>query len=137
MKRTWSAGWGRSKRSKLRGAARATIKSLFQCIATLSPEDERLRAEHASYAKRTAELEQHNRMRVESATQRELKLQEKERDLTCARIEIATLSPENERLRAEHAYYAKRAAELEQHNRMLVESATQKELKLQEKERDL
>src|SRR5262249_57351500 len=113
MKRTWSAGWGRSKRSKLRGAA------------TLSPEDERLRAEHASYAKRAAELEQHNRMLVESATQRELKLQEKERDLTCARMEIATLSPENERLRAEHACYAKRTAELEQHNRMLVESATQ------------
>jgi hypothetical protein len=125
MKRKWSAGWGPRERSKLRGAARATIKSLFQCIA-----------EHASYAKRAAKLEQHNRMLVESATQKELKLQEKERDLTCARIEIATLSPENERLRAEHAFYAKRAAELEQHNRMLVESATQKELKLQEKERD-
>jgi hypothetical protein len=82
MKRTWSVGWGRSKRSELRGAARATIKSLFQCIATLSPEDERLRAEHACYAKRAAELEQHNRMLVESATQRELKLQEHNRLLT-------------------------------------------------------
>src|SRR5262249_61625450 len=98
-----SAGWGRSKRSKLSEAARATIKSLFQCIATLSPEDERLPAEHASYAKRAAELEQHNRVLVESATQRELKLQEKERDLTRAHTELATLSQDNKRLRAENA----------------------------------
>src|SRR5262249_58985512 len=100
MKRTWSAGWGRSKRSKLRGAA------------TLSPENERLRAEHAYYAKRAAELEQHNRMLVESATQKELKLQEKERDLT--RIS------------------AKRVAELEEHNRLLTESATAAVRKLQD-----
>jgi Macrocin-O-methyltransferase (TylF) len=106
-------------------------------IATLSPENERLRAEHAFYAKRAAELEQHNRLLVESATQRALKVQETERELSRAHIDIATLSSENERLRAEHAFYAKRAAELEQHNRLLVESATQSELKLQEKEQEL
>jgi len=101
-------------------------------IATLSSQNERLRAEHAFYAKRAAELENHNRLLVESATQRELKLQEKEREVTRALTEIATLSPENERLRAEHAFYAKRAAELENHNRLLVESATAATRKLQD-----
>ena len=101
-------------------------------IATLSSQNERLRAEHAFYAKRAAELENHNRLLVESATQRELKLQEKEREVTRALTEIATLFPENERLRAEHAFYAKRAAELENHNRLLVESATAATRKLQD-----
>jgi O-methyltransferase len=101
-------------------------------IATLSPENERLRAEHAFYAKRAAEVENHNRLLIESATQRELELQEKKREVTRALTEIATLSPENERLRAEHAFYAKRAAELENHNRLLVESATAASRKLQD-----
>jgi Macrocin-O-methyltransferase (TylF) len=101
--------------------------------ATLKAEEnERLRAEHVFYAKHVAELEQHNRLLVESATQREFKLQEKEGELTRARIDIATLSPENERLRAEHAFYAKRVAELEQHNRLLSESATTAVRKLQD-----
>jgi O-methyltransferase len=60
-------------------------------------------------------LKQHNQSLVESA-----------------RIAIATLSPENERLRAEHAFYAKRAAELEEHNRLLTESATAAVRKLQD-----
>jgi O-methyltransferase len=101
-------------------------------IATLSPENERLRAEHAFYAKRSADLEEHNRLLVESATQYAKRSAELEEQLTRARIDIATLSPENERLRAEHAFYAKRAAELEEQNRLLSESATAAVRKLQD-----
>src|SRR6516164_7558151 len=146
----WSASW---RGSDARAMARATIKTLLQHIGlhiTLSSEHERLRAEHAFYADRVAELEQHNRLLVDSATQmalklqerereltesstqRALKLQERERELTRARIDIATLSSENERLRAEQAFYAKRAAELEEHNRLLSENATAAERQLQE-----
>jgi hypothetical protein len=94
-------------------------------IANLSSENECLRA-------RVANLEEHNRLLVETATQREVNLQDKEQELTRARIDIATLAPENERLRAEHAFYAKRTAEVEQHNRLLTETATVAARKLQE-----
>src|SRR5262245_5940035 len=101
----WSASW---RGSDARAMARATIISLLQHIGL---DIAGLEEQNRLIAKRTAELEEHNRLLVESAIQRELKLQEKEQELTRARIDIATLSPENERLRAEHAFYAKRAAE--------------------------
>ena len=97
-------------------------------IVDLAAEIKRLKARIASLdaeLTNAAALKEHNRLLIESATQRELKLQEKEREVTRALTEIATLSPENERLRAEHAFYAKRAVELENHNRLLVESATE------------
>jgi Macrocin-O-methyltransferase (TylF) len=104
--------------------AGASIKNLFQHIG--------LDIVNKSTELKLQELEENNRLLVDSATQREFKLQEKERELTRARIDIATLSPENDRLRAEHAFYAKRAAELEEHNRLLTESATTAVRKLQD-----
>jgi len=104
-------------------------------IVDLAAEIKRLKARIASLdaeLTNAAALKEHNRLLIESATQRELKLQEKEREVTRASTEIATLSSQNERLRAEHAFYAKRAAELENHNRLLVESATAATRKLQD-----
>jgi chromosome segregation ATPase len=60
---------------------------------------------------------------------------EQDAELTKALIEIATLAPENQRLQAEHAFYARRVAELEEHNRLLTESAIERETKLQEHNR--
>src|SRR6476660_6414493 len=139
MERMWPASWrGRDARA----VARTTIRSLFQHfglhIARLEEhnrleEYNRLLVESATQRElKQQEKERELTLLVESATQRELKLQEKERELTRARIEIATLSPENERLRAEHAFYAKRVTELEQHNRLLTETATTAVGKLQD-----
>jgi len=101
-------------------------------IANLTPENERLRAEHAAFSRGAAELEEHNKLLTESATDTARKLQLCEGRLTQALIEIATLAPENQRLRDEHAVISQRAAELEQHNRLLTESATETARKLQE-----
>jgi chromosome segregation ATPase len=60
---------------------------------------------------------------------------EQDAELTKALTEIATLAPENQRLQAEHAFYARRAAELDEHNRLLTESAIERETKLQEHNR--
>jgi hypothetical protein len=132
----WPASW---RGSDARAVARTSIRSLLQHFGL-----------HIARLEDHNRLEEYNRRLVESATQGELKLQEKERELTLlvesatqrelklqeeltrARIEIATLSPENERLRAEHAFYAKRVAELEQHNRLLTETATTAVGKLQD-----
>jgi len=87
--------------------ARAAIKTLLQHIGL-----------------HIARLEDHNRLLEHK--------QETEQELTRARIDIATLAPENERLRAEHAFYEKRAAELEENNRLLSENATAAVRQLQE-----
>ena len=120
----WSASW---KGTNARAVARATIQSLFQHIGLDIVNTNTI----CSYERQTFDLKEHNRLLVESSTQSELKLQQKEQELMSARIAISTLSPENERLRAEHAFYAKRAAELEEHNRLLTESATAAVRKLQ------
>ena len=101
-------------------------------VATLAPEDERLRAEHAEISKRAAALREHNRLLTESATETARKLQERDAELTRTQIEIGTLASENARLRAEHADISRRAAELQEHNRLLTESATETARKLQE-----
>jgi hypothetical protein len=82
-------------------AHRALPDQLKQLEQVRALEEERLRAEHAFYAKRADELEKHNRLLVESATQRELKLQEKERELTQARIDGAARSADLEKGLAE------------------------------------
>jgi DNA repair exonuclease SbcCD ATPase subunit len=82
-------------------AHRALSDQLKQLEQVRALEEERLRSEHAFYAKRADELEKHNRLLVESATQRELKLQEKERELTQARIEAAERSNDLEKRLAE------------------------------------
>jgi len=101
-------------------------------IATAVPENERLRAEHAVFQQRALDLENHNRLLTESATEMARRLQDQDAELVQARIEIATVVPENERLRAEHAVFQQRALDLENHNRLLTESATERARRLQE-----
>jgi hypothetical protein len=93
----------------------------------------RLEAEHAFYFKRVTELEEHNRQLTESATNHALQSQESDRELLALRTEIAT--NDYPRLEAEHAFYFKRVAELEEHNRQLTQSATKYALRVQELER--
>jgi len=66
-----------------------------------------------SAIERELKLQERERELTEGAIERELKLQEKERELTRARVEIATLVPEVARLRAESVFYAKRVGELQ------------------------
>jgi len=78
-------------------------------------------------------LEEHDRQLAESATKYALRNQELEQDLLALRTEIAT--NDYPRLEAEHAFYSKRVAELEEHNRQLTESATKYALRAQKLER--
>jgi O-methyltransferase len=78
------------------------------------------------------ERDEHIRLLSETAVARELKLRQCEADLERARIELAILSSENPRLRAEHASITQRAAELENQNELLTRSATEAVRKLQE-----
>ena len=102
----------------------------------LASEIKRLRAQLASAEaeKRTAELTEKRaaELREQSAAETTVKLQQTERKLTAALIEIATLKPENDRLRAEHAVISQWAARHKEHNRLLTESATETARKLGE-----
>jgi chromosome segregation ATPase len=95
-------------------------------LTTLSRDREYLRVDCALQAQRAAELQDHNHLLIETATETAGKLQERDAELPKALIEIATLVPENKRLQAEHAFYAKRAAELLDHNRLLTENAIER-----------
>jgi O-methyltransferase len=122
--------------SKLQEREASLTQALIE-IATLAPENQRLRAEHAVFSQRAAELEAHNRLLTESATETALKLQERDAELTKALVEVATLSPDNQRLRAEHAVISLRAAEFEEHNQLLTESATEIARKLEQQDAEL
>jgi len=104
-------------------------------IAAIDPEHARLHGEHAWLAARVAELEPHNRLLTEAATQRARQAQDLERVLTETRIELATVAPENARLRAEREFLGGRMAELEAHNRLLTEAATERARQPQDLER--
>jgi O-methyltransferase len=106
-------------------------------IASLQAERAALQAERAALSKRAGELEEHNNVVTEAATERAHQLQEKEAQLTDLHIKIATLMPEIDRLRGEHAALSKRVAELEEHNKALTEAATERAYQLQEKEAQL
>jgi len=106
-------------------------------IATLSKDNEFLRVGNAIIAQRAAEFEEHNQLLTESATETARKLQQRDAELTRALTEIATIMPANERLRAEHAVIFQRAAELEAHNQLLTESATDTARKLQRRDAEL
>jgi len=93
-----------------------------------------LQAECAALSKRAGELEEYKNVVTEAATERADQLQEREAQLTDLHIKIATLMPEIDRLRGEHAALSKRAAELEEHNKALTEAATERAHQLQEKE---
>src|SRR2546422_3432781 len=86
-------------------------------IAALAPENASLRTEHAVISLRARELQEHSQLLTESATETARKLQEREAELTRMQTEIATLEPENERLRVELADISQRAAKLEEHTR--------------------
>src|SRR5215468_5152045 len=106
-------------------------------IATVVPENERLRAERGVFQQRALDLENHNQLLTESATEMARRLQDQDAELVQARIEIATVAPENERLRAEHAVFRQRALDLEDHNRLLTESATEMARRLQHQDAEL
>ena len=93
-----------------------------------------LQAECAALSKRAGELEEYKNVVTEAATERADQLQEREAQLTDLHIKIATLMPEIDRLRGEHAAFSKRAAELEEHNKALTEAAMERAHQLQEKE---
>jgi len=88
---------------------------------------------HGYLLLRKAEYQEHNRQLIESVTQYASRSQELERELLALRTEIAT--NDYPRLQAEHAFYSKRVAELEEHNRQLTESATKHALRAQKLER--
>jgi hypothetical protein len=117
------------RETKLQDCAGKLAQALNE-VTSLSRDNEYVRVEHALHAQRAAELQDHNQLLTETATETARELQRRDAELTKALIEIATLSPENKRLHAEHAFYAKRAAELEEHNRLLTESATEQARKL-------
>jgi hypothetical protein len=70
---------------------------------------------------------------TESVPKYALRTQELEQELLALRTEIAT--NDYPRLQAEHAFYFKRVAELEEHNRQLTQSATKYSLRVQKLER--
>src|SRR5262247_4058073 len=113
------------------------LASLHTEIATLAPEVTRLNGENNFYARRVAELEEHNRLRTEAATERAQRVQDQEGQLASLHTEIATLTPEVTRLNGENNFYARRVAELEEHNRLLTEAATERAQRVQDQEGQL
>jgi len=94
-------------------------------IAAATSESTRLQAERNFFSSRMAELESHNRMLTEAATEATLTVQKLERDMTQLRIEIATLGPDNVRLQAEREFFAARMAEVDAHNDVLTKKITE------------
>jgi predicted nuclease with TOPRIM domain len=113
------------------------LASLHTEIATLTPEVTRLNGENNFYARRVAELEEHNRLLTEAATERAQRVQDQEGQLASLHTEIATLTPEVTRLNGENNFYARRVAELEEHNRLLTEAATERAQRVQDQEGQL
>jgi hypothetical protein len=89
----------------------------------------RLKAERDFYSNQTVELQTHNRVLTETATQNALRVQELERELLAARTEIA--ANDYPRLKAERDFYSNQMVELQTHNRVLTETATKFARRLQ------
>jgi amino acid adenylation domain-containing protein len=113
------------------------LASLHTEIATLTPEVTRLKGENSFYARRVAELEEHNRLLTEAATERAQRVQDQEGQLAALHTEIATLTPEVTRLKGENSFYARRVVELEEHNRLLTEAAIARAKRVHDLERQL
>jgi hypothetical protein len=123
--------------------------NLARKLESCEAENQVLRFEHDRQAKRASEFQAHVSVLTESATETARRLQQCEAELTQVRIDAATLAQqrdaelrqmqsenitfgqENHRLRAERFVFATRSAELENHNRLLTEAATESERKLQ------
>src|SRR5262249_57813726 len=65
------------------------------------------------------------------------RVQDQEGQLTSLHTEIATLTPEVTRLNGENNFYARRVAELEEHNRLLTEAATEGGQRVHDQDRQL
>jgi hypothetical protein len=89
----------------------------------------RLKAERDFYSNQTVELQTHNQVLTETATQYALRVQELERELLAARTEIA--ANDYPRLKAERDFYSNRMVELQTHNQVLTETATKFARRLQ------
>jgi predicted nuclease with TOPRIM domain len=111
------------------------LTSLHTELATLKPELARLSGENTFYAQRHAELEEHNRLLTQAATAHAGRVQQQDRELTSLHTEIATLKPEVTRLTGENKSYAQRHVELEEHNRLLMQAATERAQRVQDLER--
>src|SRR5262245_57338651 len=93
-------------------------------LGALSAENERFRADRSVILTRARRIEEHNRLLTEAATERAQRVQDQEGQLASLHTEIATLTPEVTRLNGKNNFYARRVAELEEHNRLLTEAAT-------------
>src|SRR5262249_62049280 len=91
-----------------------------------------LLAAAAQNALRVQELE---REFLAAADQNALRVQELERELLAARTEIA--ANDYPRLKAERDFYSNQMVELQTHNRVLTETATQNAFRVQALQRDL
>jgi hypothetical protein len=94
-------------------------------------------AERAAYLRRIADLESHNRLLTEAAVERERRLQAVEAELKAVRIEIATIRPDNVRHKAERDALAGETAGLKAHNRLLTDTAVERERRLKVLEAEL
>ena len=135
------------KKAEYDHVAKGVSASSFERLVALEEHNRQLTESATKYALRGQELErdllalrerhvaleEHDRQLTESASKYALRNQELEQDLLALRTEIAT--NDYPRLEAEHAFYFKRVAELEEHNRQLTESATKYALRAQKLER--
>src|SRR5262245_33391796 len=107
-------------------------------LADLTQELRRIRAEHDALAKHAASLAEHAQAAGEDAPAADrMPLPERETELLRLRSELAALSAENERFRADRSVILTRAGRIEEHNRLLAGSATKREIKLQQRDRHL
>jgi regulator of replication initiation timing len=113
------------------------LASLHTEIAALTPEVTRLQGENSFYARRVAELQAHNRQLTQAATERAKRVQDQDGQLASLHTEIATLTPEVTRLKGENSFYARRLAELEEHNGQLTQAATERAKRVHDLERQL
>src|SRR5215475_5295107 len=93
--------------------------------------------ENNFYARRVAELEEHNRLLTEAATERAQRVQDQQGQPRSTLFPYTTLTPEVTRLNGENNFYARRVAELEEHNRLLTEAATERAQRVQDQEGQL
>lgn len=106
-------------------------------IGTLTEEIARLSSENQFYTQRQRELEEHNQVLTVAATERAQKVQDQQHELERLHTELATLIPQVTRLTGENSFYARRLAELEEHNRSLTKAATERAQRVHDLEQQL
>src|SRR5262245_49407023 len=107
-------------------------------IAALTQELRRIRAEYDALEKYADSLAKRARLAGEDASAADrMPGPDYDAELLQLRRELAALSAENERFRADRSVILTRAARIEEHNRLLAERATTREIELQQMEREL